>query len=348
MFCFGLGAVLLVRRFPWPSLVLLQLAIWSRTDAIVFILPMILMNRRFWKAPLALCLANVAAFAYSLWVFRPLQVGWTHPNAWSYWLSECVALWKYLGLVAWPAGLSVDHDVLRPGAWIAVVAIVGLGGLAAVLWRVRTSAPALAFGGAWFFVALAPAALIPNADILTESRVYPAVAGISVALAWAMAGRWRKPVAALVVAGLIVATPVTLARNRLWNRDVALWKDAAEKSPLKPRTHYNLGVAWAREGKVDQAEQAFRRAFALDPSDGWSAAALGYCAEFRQDLGRAETLYLQAVSLDSGNRYAQEGLDRVRKREDESESAYNLRGKSGVALSDPEFSRPVDGHAPGE
>jgi len=71
MVCSGLGALLLVRRHPWWALVLLQLAVWSRTDGVVFVVPMILLNQKFWKAPLVLTLVNVAVFAYFLVVYRP-------------------------------------------------------------------------------------------------------------------------------------------------------------------------------------------------------------------------------------------------------------------------------------
>ena len=326
MFCFGLAALLLARRHSWWALVMLQLAVWSRTDGVVFLAPMIFLNRRFWKAPVVLAVVNAGVFAYFLAVYRPLEVGWTHPSVWRYWSTEAVVLWKYLGLVVWPASLTVDHDVLAPGVAKILLAVVGLALVAVLLWRTWKTHPAIAIGGAWFFLALAPAALIPNSDPLNESRAYPAVAGIALALAAVMSSRWAKPVAALVLVSLLALTPVTFARNQLWKDDIALWSDAVQKSPEKARAHYNLGVAWAREGRVEQAEQAFRRGLALDPEDDWSAAGLGYCAEFKQNLGQAERHYRQAVSLNTRNEYAQEGLARVQNRMSLPESEYNLEG----------------------
>jgi len=231
-----------------------------------------------------------------------------------------------LRLVIWPAGLTVDHQIFPAAPAIRMLAAAGLALVAAALWIMRKAYPAVAIGGAWFFLALAPAALIPNSDPLNESRAYPAIAGIAVALAAAIGSRRGKPLAALIVVSLVALAPVTLARNRLWNSDVALWSDAVQKSPGKGRAHYNLGVAWAREGRVDPAEQAFRRALELDPDDDWSAAALGYCAEFRQNLGQAERFYRQAVSMNTENAYAQEGLARVRERISAQENEYNFEG----------------------
>lgn len=65
----------------------------------------------------------------------------------------------------------------------------------------------------------------------------------------------------LVVLVLFVATH---QRNSVLHDEVRAWKDAAEKSPRKPRTHYNLGIAHANRGNADEAEKSFQRSIALE------------------------------------------------------------------------------------
>jgi len=64
---------------------------------------------------------------------------------------------------------------------------------------------------------------------------------------------------------------------------------------------------------VAGALTAFQHSLRLAPGDGWSAAALGYCAEINGDWKLALRYYNQAISRNSQNWYAHEGLDRVRK-----------------------------------
>jgi len=311
MFCFGLMSLLVVRRRPWLSLVFLQLAVWSRFDGLIFLVPLILLNRRFWKLPSALAVLNSGAFIYSMSRYQPEEFGWTHPDVFGYWLSQPVAFWKYMRLMMWPAGLTIDHDFAIRHVWEPVAAITGLLIVGCMLWRTSGRYRFEFLAACWLVLALAPAALLPNSDSFNESRIYPALAGFAI-IAASLLKRAPKPVtAAVVVLLLSMMIPATAFRNRLWNDDLLLWQDAAIKSPGKARVHYNLGVAWARRGDIALAESSFERAVKLDPSDDFSHAALGYCAEVRQDWPAAMARYRHAFLLNARNRYADEGCRRV-------------------------------------
>jgi hypothetical protein len=75
-----------------------------------------------------------------------------------------VALWRYLGLVVWPAGFSVEHDWLAIPVWLGWVAVAGLGALGLLASRMRVTAMA------WIWVVglVLPRALIPRVPPLTE------------------------------------------------------------------------------------------------------------------------------------------------------------------------------------
>jgi tetratricopeptide (TPR) repeat protein len=339
MFCFGMASLLFAEmarqsgRFrPLAramSLICFQLAIWSRADGLIFLVPLVLADgvpQRVSEAltalyrhrvPVLIALMNVGAFALFMSRAKPRDIGWTHPHVLSYWWSQTVAFWKYVAVMFWPAGLSVDHDFVVAGRWPPLLALLGLVVLALTLGRLHARYPVVVYGALWMALAMAPAALLPNSDPFNESRAYPALAGFSVVLA----GVFQKASSRLprlahggVVGLLLLAmVPGTAARNHVWRSDLALWQDAAEKNPAKARVQYNLGAAWARAGEIDRAEQSFTTALGLEPGDDLTQAALGYCAESRCDWSLALQRYQRAVSLNSRNSYADEGLRRVLK-----------------------------------
>ncbi|RPJ56054.1 MAG: hypothetical protein EHM23_24570 [Acidobacteria bacterium] len=337
MFCFGMAGLLLAGRkseggrfgslAPWLSLLCFQLAIWSRADGVIFLVPLVLAGGapgRFKDVllglyrnpgPVLVALINVGAFALFMSEYKPREMGWTHPHVVDYWWSQTVAFWKYVGAMVWPVGLSIDHDFSVPRIWEPFLALGGLLALGFTLWKVRVRYPLFVAGALWIALALAPAALLPNSDPFNESRAYPALAGFALVLAGVLQIVWtrlpRLPVVAAVALLLLAMIPATAARNEVWSSDLALWQDAAEKSPQKARVHYNLGAAWARAGDVGRAEQSFTSALVLDPRDDLALAALGYCAEAKRDWRLALDCYQRAVSLNARNSYAQEGRRRV-------------------------------------
>lgn len=54
-------------------------------------------------------------------------------------------------------------------------------------------------------------------------------------------------------------------RNTIWKRDVTLYEDVVKKSPIKARVHNNLGVAYSRQGRIDEAMQEYLIAIKLKP-----------------------------------------------------------------------------------
>ena len=315
MAVFGLGALLLARRFPMTALIGFQLAIWSRSEAVILCLPLIFLNRSFWRAPAALAGVNTAAFVYSLLKYAPQEMAWNHSDMLGYWVLQPVAFLKYLSLMIWPVGLNVDHDLGPVPLWVLIGAAAVVSALVIQALHHREKYPVPTLGFLWIAVTLAPSLLVPNSDVLNESRAYFPMAGFTLMASWFLVrlsaqrdvlGRWG-----VAVLPVLLLVPMTLARNEVWKDDLLLWQDSARKSPAKARPHYNLGVALVRQGQYEESEMEFLRARAMDPGDDFSYAALAYCAELRNQLGAALQLYRQALQRNPKNAYAREGLGRV-------------------------------------
>lgn len=216
-----------------------------------------------------------------------------------YLLTQAPVVARYLGLLAWPVGQNVDHDVrvahavTEPRVLAALLLLATLAVVAGVLYRATSprrarpldpGARLVAFGVAWFFLALAvESSLIPIADVMVEHRVYlPSVgAFIAAGALLALAARRIRPVAAprvVAVTAVVLAVVLmgaTFQRNLVWKGEIALWSDAATKSPLKARAHMNLGTALVAAGRTAEGAAELRRAAELEPGSPYARAQLG-------------------------------------------------------------------------
>lgn len=317
---FGLAALLLAARRPWAAVLCFQLALWSRAEAAMLLPFLWLLNRDRWRWWVGLTIANGLALGWSLAKYSPAGIAWNHPDPVGYWLLQPAMFWKGLGLFLWPANLNLDHQVPEPNLLLTVISAAALLAVAIAVLGSRRSCSTPGIGLLWSLAFSLPTWVVPNLDPFSEQRLYLPVAGFALAAAWVLSPRrtnraWPTPVQWMGIGILtVLLIPPTLARNRIWNDDLLLWRDAVAKSPGKARPHYNLGVALLRDGQVEEAGESFRSAVSLDPDDDYNWAALGYLAELEGDRDAARAHYGRAVGMNPDNRYAQDGLERVGER----------------------------------
>jgi Flp pilus assembly protein TadD len=277
-----------------------------------------------WRAAAAL-----PAFAASAWAAASLLVASHGSRSAGFAIARLRAdryLWTqlrviptYVRLLFWPAGLHVDWDFrvsgspLEPGA-VAGACVLAVVAAASVVTAVRlrdapggraAASRTAAFGTLFFLLVLAPTSLVPLLDPLAEHRVYLASVGIilavvgpAVQLVDGATGRVGAR-ARLVAGGAVLAVAMglgtaTARRSAVWANPLALWADAAQKSPAKARVHANLGDALHRTNRTAEALESFRRARELR-ADGTVAEdvllsnIVGILlALFRTDEARAE------------------------------------------------------------
>lgn len=249
------------------------------------------------------------------------------PRTW-YLMTQFVVIVKYLGLVLWPAGLNIDHDIPVYTALtqtpvyasiMGLMAFVGLG-----LWAARRL-PVAQFGLIFFFLALSvESSVIPIRDVMFEHRMYLPMAGLMMfasALAFKYIPR-RVALSALVGLALILSA-ATFARNITWQSSIALWKDATVKSPRKPRTFTNLAFAYSSAADKQQAEQYYRRAIEIEPGYSRAWDGLGTVHFAMNKLEQAEEDFKRAIKTNPENDDAFFNLG----------SIYYLRGLYPEAIS---------------
>jgi len=206
-----------------------------------------------------------------------------------YLLTQFRVVATYLRLLILPVNQNLDYDyrvyhsLLDPAVLAALLLHITLAGLALVLFirsqRLLTSGTPSAgismriagLGIFWFYLALSvESSVIPIRDVIYEHRVYLPSAGFFMAAAAGLAGfaayrqRYRTVFWALTGVLCIVLTAGTIARNRTWSSEMALWQDALEKSPNKARAQYSVGLLYYRKFLPEKALPYLVRTLELD------------------------------------------------------------------------------------
>jgi tetratricopeptide (TPR) repeat protein len=216
----------------------------------------------------------------------------------AYLLTQPRVIMTYLRLSALPLNLTLDYDyplaesplamgVVAPALGVALALALGLRGLGSR----HPGARLAGLGVVWFLLALAvESSLVPLNDLAFEHRMYFPLAGIALA-----AGAWG---AALAPRGRLAFVPVALVlalfgalaveRNLEWRDPRVLWRDAANKAPLKPRPWNSLGIAHLDRGGIDEAEAAFSLAVARAPryAEAWNNLAIAHMLKGRPERAR--------------------------------------------------------------
>jgi len=221
-------------------------------------------------------------------------------------LTEPRILFQYLEKIVWPlpSELSLEHDpavstsLFHP--WTTLPAILLGAFLLGLLVRSGRRNRLLSFALVWYLGNLFLESSFLPLDLMFEHRVYlaslavvaPLVAG---AVFYLPRVRWTMLVLSVVIALLLL---LTIARNRVWQTEISLWRDCISKAPSKARAHLHLGIAYTEAGRFDQALAEMQTALRLDPT--YSAVYFGlgklYLKQGQLDLSLAN--FNKTLSLD--------------------------------------------------
>lgn len=252
----------------------------------------------------------------------------------TYLLTQSRMYFLYSSLVFVPFGrLNFDHHIIpsthifEHGAWLALAALAAAAA-AALHWRRKHAL--LSFSALFFFLTMAPAgSFFPLLDFAAERRMYLPLAGFLPA-AFFLLDRYFKPrakTAAPAIAALAaVYGAASFQRAALWGDGMALWRDAAEKSPQKVRPRMWLGKAQHERGLMDEAQRSWLRAVELaEPGSKEHTALLlnlGLHFAEQKDYRQAVDSYRSALRADPENAIAWAQLAVARMRLGQSEEGW--------------------------
>ncbi len=189
-------------------------------------------------------------------------------------LTESRVFLHYLKLLLLPlpAWMSIDHWVevsrsfFHHGAGVALLVHAGLLILAWV--AVRRGYVLAAFGIFWFYVALIPYIILPQAELFVEYKTYvPSVGLLLVAAEFLRRVRSRRTItttAACIVLILVMMLLTTRSRNSIFRDRLTLWADAVEKSPEHPRALFHLAGVHLERGRYEKAIDLLEQSIAVE------------------------------------------------------------------------------------
>jgi len=206
---------------------------------------------------------------------------------------------QYVGLLVFPRDLHMERNAVPVSspldlAVLGATAVLALAAWAVVRWR-RSAWP-VAFGCAWFALALLPVAnLFPLSTLMAEHWLYVPSMGLFIAAGWGLsrlAARAGRPAAIAALAVLVLAYGLrTAIRNVDWRDERSIYEATLRFVPESARVHSNLGRVHWMAGDKERARQEFDRAVELQP-DGWQTAdAYNYRGLIAQQEGRHQEAF---------------------------------------------------------
>lgn len=229
--------------------------------------------------------------------------------------------------------------------WLIPV-LLGIG-----IWFTRKRAPWLASMGI-FVVFLAPVlGFIPFNfqfySTVADRYLYLSMLGAALSVSW-VCFRYQKTVVKVVCVTVIVLLGLrTSYQLPVWENETTLYKNALKSNPLSYLSHYNLGVAQANHGKLDEAIANYEKAVEINPryvkayynlgntlSDlgKLDAAVINYEKAIEHNVGYAKAYYNLGITLveqrkleEAANRFRQT----IKMKPDHLEAHINL----GIVLS---------------
>ncbi|HYP12716.1 MAG TPA: hypothetical protein VEQ63_02235 [Bryobacteraceae bacterium] len=229
------------------------------------------------------------------------------------------AILRYLRLIVWPAGLSVEPGIARDFAWAAWIAVLAI---LVISLRSFRNAGAGFWCIAGLLLLLPSSSIFPVPELAADRRMYLPMFGFA-ASASLIAARftWMPIVICLAL------LPVSLFRTQVWGSGERLWREALDQSPysVRPRLQlarivptaegirllegarkYNpdsplvaseLGRLHLSAGAAEVALQEFGRALALAPNSAQAISNRGVALMLLKQPEAAAADFTRALGL---------------------------------------------------
>jgi tetratricopeptide (TPR) repeat protein len=285
------------------SILCAALAMACKTSTVV--LPVVLCLASWWKAgrwswrtlgkTVPFFFLSLVASALSLWTQKLQLLTVTDPLFVRTWPERVatagMAFWFYLGKLLWPHPLISVYprwhiDASRWESYLPTLAMIVA--LAVLGWKRRSWGRPWFFAYAYFLVALLPVLGLFDNAIFRYSFVFDHLQYLAsmgpLALAGAGLFQWLDTASSsrrwmpITLAGglLLLLALLSWQRAAVFESGETLWSDTLAKDPDNWSAHNNLGNAFFKAGRMDEAQTEFRRTLQIYPD----------AKEARYNLGR--------------------------------------------------------------
>ena len=234
-------------------------------------------------------------------------------------MTEFRVVLYYVSLLFYPhpSRLNLDYDfplsysLFHPPTTLLSLCVIA-GMMALAFWLAK-SERLLSFCILWFFGNLVIESSVIPLDLVFEHRLYLPSMLLSLLVVEGVYRHIRPKELAtgLLCLAAVVMSVWTYQRNEVWRDEGSLWSDTVKKSTNKARPHNNLGEAFVKEDRLDQAMVHFRKALEIEPDNATVHNNLGelLCREGRLEEGVSH--FRQALRIRPGFATAHRNLGNV-------------------------------------
>jgi len=240
-----------------------------------------------------ICLKYISLFALSgLLVLMGLLIRYGLPSETAevsrltYFLTQMKVIPRYLLMMLFPMGLSIDHGIrMTETFWNWKIILGALSLLALIVFGVfqYKRNKLVSFGLFWIFIVLSvESSIIPIRDAMFDQRMYLALFGFSLAF-WGFIIPWLKVIRPKLVFSLallmvLVLTIATISRNKVWQSRIAIWEQVTRRYPDYYRGWLALGKMYKEDeqNNLQLMIAAFEKAALLNPKDDEVWLDLGF------------------------------------------------------------------------
>lgn len=214
-------------------------------------------------------------------------------------ISQFKVILHYIVMFVWPFNISVEYDWMLSTSFFAADCFLPFLALT-TLWSClaytlsKNKTNTIAFGFAWFFIAVLPrSSIIPSSELLVDYKTYLASMGMLLVIASGLVWLAQFVVQKLATRSSAAAMPImcsmlgatllltgfaTHERNKVWRSGLDFWGNVMENAPGKARAYNNFAVALSDQKKYREAIPFYKKAVQMDGKypDPWNNLAVIY------------------------------------------------------------------------
>jgi len=232
--------------------------------------------------------------------------------------TQCFVVLHYLGNFILPVNLSADPDITIIKPWYDLKILSGLLIIIGILFLMIKTAlnkklRPIAFGIAWFFIALLPTSLNPLFQTANDHRMFFPFIGLFIAVPWGAfmliekynvhkKNKHASVYLTIIVVLVLVSHGIgTIQRNKIWDSEESLWYDVSVKSPKNGRGLMNYGETQMAKGNYPVALNYFNKAYELIPNYYILHINFGVLYGAQKNHIRATQYFKSAINLNTSS-----------------------------------------------
>jgi tetratricopeptide (TPR) repeat protein len=220
--------------------------------------------------------------------------------------NALVSYASYIGKMIWPSHLSIfyPYQEILP-LWKVVGAGLLLTSVSVLVIRVVHKLPYLAVGWFWYIGTLIPVIGLVQvgSQAMADRYTYVPLIGLFVMVAWSapdiLAGWRHRRVVLSISAGILLSILMIATRLQVphWQNSIMLFGHSIDVTSNNYLAHNNLGSAFMRQGKIQEAIAHFTEALRISPDDPEVHYNLGVVLQGQGKLQEAIIHFAQAVRI---------------------------------------------------